>query len=810
MFDDVVTLLADRLSTRFLKANVTDENPSTLRTSTILAAPASVTALAEALDDPARSATVLELLRSAVPVGLPASATLADIWQDPFAAESATNLLFGDDRDRVAAAISGETGVSESAAGGVVTLSVLAVFATVAKQFGQADQYTIAASLEQERHEMSARGWDLWLTTVMGEASVEAEWPVDSPSPTQTAELALPLLSGEPARTHAPDSGFDTAENQALTQPAPPQIPGNGLAARVQNSPVPASPPLPPTVPEQPRTLEASVESSRQGELSAGSPQPAGLPAGPDMSQDPPADAGSHPVSELSSSAGQPNPEGLAPEPVLPGGLMPNGNSGPPSVLPPEPDHGRASVPPPDRRLGQTPAPQPFASHEQVEPEVSSRPPVPQPERDLAIGSTPRSNYGDVPSPAPTPPVPNFERPQKSDSARGDEAVRLMGGALLVLGVLVAIGVLQYWRGNNETDTEATGSVQQVTTDSEGAGGDDEAGSGDGTSTDTGTEDGSPTTTAPAAQGDNEDGTPAAPALLQREFSIPMIDPLQRADASGVANIVLDASAEEVCWSVDATGIGAPYDGHIHVGPLGVKGGIVVDFGPVENGESSCIDVAMNDIQAIIAEPAGYYVEMHDPSGDFTIRAQLSDDPIPPPPDGELAFDPTGDGATTKISAGQILLEGPVPDQETMDRLVFEVSGLDESQILVVNDLVIDESADRPTGLITVADSILFAVDSAEIEAGSAVIDDLALLFTARSDWVMTITGHTDSAGDDVYNLELSLERASAVRDALVELGVEAERLRTVGAGSTSPVASNDTEDGRQLNRRIEFRVDRN
>jgi OOP family OmpA-OmpF porin len=127
-----------------------------------------------------------------------------------------------------------------------------------------------------------------------------------------------------------------------------------------------------------------------------------------------------------------------------------------------------------------------------------------------------------------------------------------------------------------------------------------------------------------------------------------------------------------------------------------------------------------------------------------------------------------------------------------------------------VNDLVLDESADRPTGLITVADSILFDVDSADLESGSEVIEDLALLFTARSDWVMTITGHTDSAGDDVYNLELSLARASAVRDALVELGVEAERLRTVGAGSTSPVASNDTENGRQLNRRIEFRVDRN
>ena len=784
MFDDVVTLLADRLSTRFLTANVTDGDPSTLRTSTILAAPASVTALAEALDDPARSGTILELLRSAVPIGLPASATLADIWQDPFAADSATDLLFGDGRGRVASAISDETGVSVSDAGVVVTLSVLAVFATVAKQFGQADQYTIAAALEDERHEMSARGWDLWLSTVLGEAPADNAWPEDSPSPTQTAELALPLLSGEPASTHAPVVDDTNAEDQTSIQPTPPQVPGTELAARVPDAPLPVANPVPPSAPEPPRPLETSVESSRQVELPSGSVEPAGLPTGPDLSSD------------------------------MPAGLMPIADSGPPSILPPEPDHGRVAAPPPDRRLGQTPAPQPLTPNAQVGPEVSARPPVPQPERDFAAGSTPRSSRAAAPSPVPLPPVPNFERPMEPDSSRGDEAVRLMGGALLVLGVLVAIGVLQYWRGNNEADTETTGSIEQIATDEEGTSGED-AGSGDGSGTDDSASDdaaadGSSSTTAPAAQGDNEDGTPAAPALLRREFSIPMVDPLQRADATGVADIVLDATAEEVCWGVETSGIGAPYDGHIHVGPLGVKGGIVVDFSPVENGEMSCIGVAMNDIQAIIAEPAGYYVEMHDPSGDFTIRAQLSDDPIPAPPAGELAFDPTGDGAITKISAGQILLEGPVPDQETMDRLIFEVSGLDESRILVVNDLVLDESADRPTGLITVADAILFDVDSADLESGSEVIEDLALLFTARSDWVMTITGHTDSAGDDVYNLELSLARASAVRDALVELGVEAERLRTVGAGSTSPVASNDTENGRQLNRRIEFRVDRN
>ncbi len=819
MFDDVVTLLADRLSTRFLTARVTDGNPSTLRTSTILAAPASVTALAEALDDPARSSMTIELLRSALPVGLPPSATLADMWQDPFAAESATTMLFGEGRERVVSAIADETGVSAQAAGEVVVLSVLAVFATVAKQFGQADQYTIAAALDEERHEMSARGWDLWLDTVMGISPPESSWPAGTPSPTQTAELALPRLAGEPAST---DTSEPAVNGQSSTSPTPPQVPSNGSAPNAVEPPIlpaPTANPSHPTMPELPAAHEASGDPVGQAELPSGA--------------------------ESTDRSGNTDSPALADRPgapELPLGLLPNQSSGPPSLLSPETDFDRPSPPPPDRRPTPTPAPrseEPLpqvdsprapitqdvmpqrvtpqsAMPQNVMPDgpvaESSKSAVPAPERDLAPVGTTYGDYADVPAPMSASAVPNLERPSQSNSSRGDEVVRLMGGALLVLGILLAIGLLQWWRGNNETTTETSGTTEQAAIADEDSGGDD-SGSGAGStddSTDAAADDVASPTTVPAAEEDYDDGSPSEPALLRRELSIPMDDPLQRAEATGVADVVLDAEAEEVCWAVETSGIGSPYDGHIHVGPAGVKGGIVVDFGPVENGEPNCIDVAMNDIQAIIADPSNYYVEMHDPSGDFTIRAQLGDDPMTPPPPGAMDFDPTGNGATTKISAGQILLEGPVPDQETMDRLVFEVSGLDESKILVVNDLVIDETADPPTGLITVADGILFGVDSAELEADSTVLEDLALLFTARPDWIMTITGHTDAAGDGVYNLELSLDRASAVRDALAELGVEAERLRTVGAGSTSPVASNDTEEGRQLNRRIEFRVDRN
>ena len=67
------------------------------------------------------------------------------------------------------------------------------------------------------------------------------------------------------------------------------------------------------------------------------------------------------------------------------------------------------------------------------------------------------------------------------------------------------------------------------------------------------------------------------------------------------------------------------------------------------------------------------------------------------------------------------------------------------------------------------------------------------------------ITGHTDARGAEAWNLQLSLMRARSVADYLVAAGVGVERLRVDGKGSANPVADNNTEIGRRMNRRIEF-----
>ncbi len=70
-----------------------------------------------------------------------------------------------------------------------------------------------------------------------------------------------------------------------------------------------------------------------------------------------------------------------------------------------------------------------------------------------------------------------------------------------------------------------------------------------------------------------------------------------------------------------------------------------------------------------------------------------------------------------------------------------------------------------------------------------------------------SITGHTDSLGDEAYNRALSERRAAAVAEFLAEHGVARERLLTAGAGATQPVADNGTAHGRERNRRIEIEL---
>jgi OOP family OmpA-OmpF porin len=103
---------------------------------------------------------------------------------------------------------------------------------------------------------------------------------------------------------------------------------------------------------------------------------------------------------------------------------------------------------------------------------------------------------------------------------------------------------------------------------------------------------------------------------------------------------------------------------------------------------------------------------------------------------------------------------------------------------------------------------IRFESSSASINADSSgLLDRLVEIAMRCPATPVEIAAHTDADGDAAYNQSLSEKRALAIRDYLVNAGLNAERFATIGYGSTQPIAANDTDEGRTANRRIEFQV---
>ena len=86
-----------------------------------------------------------------------------------------------------------------------------------------------------------------------------------------------------------------------------------------------------------------------------------------------------------------------------------------------------------------------------------------------------------------------------------------------------------------------------------------------------------------------------------------------------------------------------------------------------------------------------------------------------------------------------------------------------------------------------------------------AVLNEAAALLQQHERVVVEVAGHTDSVGSDEYNQGLSERRADSVREYLTSKGVKASRLSSRGYGESRPIESNDTDEGRAENRRVEL-----
>ena len=109
---------------------------------------------------------------------------------------------------------------------------------------------------------------------------------------------------------------------------------------------------------------------------------------------------------------------------------------------------------------------------------------------------------------------------------------------------------------------------------------------------------------------------------------------------------------------------------------------------------------------------------------------------------------------------------------------------------------------------VTFDSGILFDFDSSELQpAGQQNLRDLVASLEEYQGTEVLVVGHTDSVGDASYNQGLSERRAGAARTFLIGAGLDAGRVRAVGMGETEPIASNDTDAGRQENRRVEVAI---
>lgn len=169
---------------------------------------------------------------------------------------------------------------------------------------------------------------------------------------------------------------------------------------------------------------------------------------------------------------------------------------------------------------------------------------------------------------------------------------------------------------------------------------------------------------------------------------------------------------------------------------------------------------------------------------------------------GRLRFDPTEcpdhqDG-WDEDEVDTAWLDEPVesPDPEWMDRI--QEDGTDE-----------EGGAMLRQGAIIITEQVTFETGSADLtEESFAILDDVAALINRHDDIRrLRVEGHTDNVGGAGMNLELSEARSESVRQYLITMGVDADRVQAVGYGESRPVADNDTAEGRAKNRRVEFNI---
>lgn len=181
-------------------------------------------------------------------------------------------------------------------------------------------------------------------------------------------------------------------------------------------------------------------------------------------------------------------------------------------------------------------------------------------------------------------------------------------------------------------------------------------------------------------------------------------------------------------------------------------------------------------------------------------------------PPTALALTQTEGEPTQRITVegDTMYLEGFVPSQDVSDILESAAVSAVGRDRVINNFEISDEAVFNPNEPIqlSVAEPVLFSTGVAKLDEQYRPLIDLAVdLMKAEPTSTLSIIGHTDDVGEEEFNLALSMSRAEAVASLVIEHGVDPSRLTVEGRGESAPLESNETPEGRAVNRRVEFSI---
>lgn len=258
---------------------------------------------------------------------------------------------------------------------------------------------------------------------------------------------------------------------------------------------------------------------------------------------------------------------------------------------------------------------------------------------------------------------------------------------------------------------------------------------------------------------------------------------------------VIDATKSNISQWYFAGAVGAGLNWYLNVGAHRCYIGLDAMY---EHGFSDTYGNENDALHKILLNPDGSTVEGHRRMRGFELRASIGvplsvfsrtkelayievPDDIVPPVDFETA--------DTGIEVEEVVLSKPC-------------YSLDE-----INDMIINGQSVEGKTICAIDDMITFEFGKSDILPSSYTFLDNLSETLKRINGNVLIKGHTDNIGEEDYNMRLSRDRAMSVYNYLIGKGVSTQKLSYAWYGMSQPIADNDTEEGRRLNRRVEFEI---